>query len=353
MRNPGKFGNRKVKVIIIGHDGYIGSVMTPILQVAGHEIAGVDIYFFSDRHNKPGQQDFPVIEKDIRDFDSDILRGYEAIIHLAALSNDPLSEMNPALTSEINYWATINIARLAKEAGVRRFLFASTCSVYGMINENEQASEKTAVRPLTEYAVSKVRVEKDLAGMADASFSPVILRNATAYGWSPNFRSDLVLNNLAGWAFTSKEIRIMSDGTPWRPIIHVSDIAKAFEAILTAPQEIVHNQVFNVGVNYQNYQVRELAEIVREGFLGCRVIYDEHGGPDPRSYRVDFSKINKCIPEFKPSWNAQMGVEELRNAYQEINLSYEDFSGPKYVRIAKLKSLIQEGRLERDLRWKV
>lgn len=341
-----------MKVFITGHKGYIGSVMIPMLRAAGHDITGMDTFFFSDQGQQNDLKDFREVLTDIRELEPASFMGCEAVIHLAALSIDPLSEINPALTLEINHIATKRIAEAAKKAGIKRFLFASTCSVYGMVSQDEIATEETTIRPLTPYAVSKAKVEEDLDRLADETFSPVILRNATAYGWSPNFRSDLVVNNLAGWAYTKGEIRIMSDGTPWRPIVHVQDIVRAFSAVLTAQREAIHNQVFNVGVNTENYQVRELAEIVREEFHGCRLTYDEHGGPDPRSYRVDFSKINRQLPEFKPSWTARTGVEELREAYEEIKLNHADFIGPKYVRIAKLKSLIKDGKLDEDLRWK-
>ena len=341
-----------MKVLITGHDGYIGSVMVPILQAAGHEIVGMDTFFFSNHYSKPINTGILELHHDIRDFIPEGLDGFDAIIHLAALSNDPLSLINPELTFEINHRASIRIAMLAKEAGVQRFLYASTCSVYGVANQQELATEETPQNPLSPYAISKVRVETDLSAMADDTFSPIFLRNATAYGWSPNFRSDLVLNNLACWAYTTGEIRIMSDGTPWRPIVHVRDIANAFAAVLVAPREAIHNQPFNVGINEENYQVRNLAAIVQEDFPDCKVTYDEHGGPDPRSYRVDFSKIMRSLPEFKPVWNAHRGVKELHAAYKEVGLTREDFTGPKYVRLAKLKSLLQDGQLDSYLRWK-
>ncbi len=341
-----------MKVLLTGHDGYIGSVMVPMLIAAGHEVVGVDTLFFSNHKAEPRRKSMLELQQDIRDFVPAGVEGVEAVIHLAALSNDPLSQINPELTYEINHRASVRLAILAKEAGVQRFLYASTCSVYGVANQEDLVTEDTGLHPLTPYAISKVRVEDDLSQMADDTFSPVFLRNATAYGWSPNFRSDLVVNNLACWAYTTGEIRIMSDGTPWRPIVHVRDIANAFTAALTAPREAIHNQAFNVGHNRENYQIRELAEIVREGFAGCRVTYDENGGPDPRSYRVDFSKITRSLPEYKPAWNVRRGVAELREAYEETGLTREDFTGPKYVRLARLKALLQEGRLDSNLRWK-
>jgi nucleoside-diphosphate-sugar epimerase len=334
-----------------GHDGYIGSVMVSAVQAAGHEVVGVDTFYFSN-HQESINKGFFELHRDIRDFIPGMFDGCDAVIHLAALSNDPIGQMNPDLTFEINHQASVKMAKLAKDAGVQRFLYASTCSVYGVANQQELATEETLLHPLSPYAISKVRVEADLSKLAGDTFSPVFLRNATAYGWSPHFRSDLVLNNLTCWAHTSGEIRIMSDGTPWRPIVHVRDIAKAFAAVLVAPREVIHNQAFNVGINEENYQVRDLASIVQYYFPDCKVTYNEHGSPDPRSYRVDFSKIAQRLPEFQPTWNASRGVEELRGAYKEIGLTLEDFTGPKYVRLARLKSLIQEGKLDGSLFWK-
>jgi len=341
-----------MKVLVTGYDGYLGSVMVLALQAAGHEVVGLDTCFYADQRVEPTRKGMFAIHKDVRDLTPDDFKGFDALIHLAALSNDPLGELNPDLTFEINHKASLHIAALAKEAGIRRFLYASTCSVYGIANQDELATEEAPLHPLTPYAISKVRVEDDLTKMVDDHFSPVYLRNATAYGWSPRFRADIVLNNLTCWAYTTGEIRILSDGTPWRPLVHVQDIASAFLAALTAPRETIHNQAFNVGRVGENYQVRDLAFIVQEFFPDCQVMIAEDGAPDPRSYRVDFGKITRDMPEFKPVWNARLGVEELRSMYQKVGLTKEDFTGPKYVRLARLKSLLQSGQLDSDLRWK-
>ncbi len=341
-----------MKVLVTGHDGYIGSVMIPVLRAAGHEVVGADTFFYCDHLPRRRNNGFLELDQDIRDFVSAGFEGFEAVIHLAALSNDPLGELNPELTYEINHKATLRMAKLAKEDGVQRFLYASSCSVYGIDSKKELADENSPLCPLTHYAISKVRVEEGLSELADGDFSPIILRNATAYGWSPNFRSDLVLNNLACYAYTTGEIRILSDGTPWRPVVHVKDIAGAFVTALTAPRDAVHNQAFNVGSNVENYQVGELAEVVREVFPECNVTVNQKGEPDKRSYRVDFSKIKKYLPNFKPDWTARRGVEEMREAFEEIRLTRDDFTSAKYTRLAQLKALIQAGELDKELNWK-
>ena len=335
-----------MKVLVTGHEGYIGSVLAPMLQMAGHAVIGVDSGYFRTSQQEGGGR------RDIRDLTIADLAGCEAVIHLAALSNDPMGNLLPELTYEINYHSSVRLARMAKEAGVSRFLFSSSCSVYGLGSADEFATEESPLKPLTPYAVSKVRTEEDVEKLASPYFSPVFLRNATAYGWSPRFRSDLVLNNLAGWAYTSGEIRILSDGTPWRPIVHVQDIGRAFLSMLEAPRAVVHNQVFNVGVNHQNYQVRQLAEIVQHTNPGCKISYAEGGGPDPRSYRVDFSKLATSVQAYRPSWNAPLGADELLQAYRQVGLTLDEFNGPRYVRLAQLKQLVHAGLLNETLRWR-
>jgi nucleoside-diphosphate-sugar epimerase len=339
--------------LVTGHQGYIGAVMAPVLQAAGHEVRGVDTGFFAAGHGEAIDSGIQRLGKDIRDLEPHDFNGIDAVVHLAALSNDPLGEINPAWTREINLEATVRLAELAKGSGVQRFLFASSCSVYGLGSEDAIATETSPLRPLTEYALSKIRAEEALAGLADDDFSPVYLRNATVYGWSPRFRADLVVNNLTAWAFTTGEIRILSDGTPWRPVVHVQDVAQAFAAALTAPRPAIHNQAFNVGRDGENYQIRALAAVVHQVMPDCH-IHIAGGGRDfdPRSYRVDFSKLSAALPAYQPSWNVRRGVEELLGAYQGIRLTEADFKGPKYVRLARLKALLEDGRLDETLRWR-
>ena len=340
-----------MNILLTGHEGYIGSVLAPMLVAAGHAVTGVDVGYFRQQVLPPDSEQMRTIQKDIRDLSVPDLEGIEAVIHLAALSNDPLGNLKPEWTQAINHQASVRLAELAKAAGSRRFLFSSSCSVYGLAQPDELATEESPLHPLTAYAISKVRTEEDVANLAGPTFSPVFLRNATAYGWSPCFRSDLVLNNLAGWAFTTGEIRILSDGTPWRPLAHVQDIARAFITLLEAPTAAIHNQVFNVGANHQNYQVRELAGFVNQAFPCCQVSYAEKGGPDLRSYRVDFSKLGRRLPRYQPAWNAPLGAQELYQAYRQVQLNLEDFNGPRYVRLARLKELIDGARLDDTLRW--
>ena len=340
-----------MRVLVTGHDGYIGSVMVGILRDAGHEVVGLDTFFFKDCAlgvTYPCEK-IPYISKDLRDVTVADLEGFDAVIHLAALCNDPLGDLNPELTYEINYLSSVRLAKLAKEAGVKRFLFSSSCSVYGSSGD-ELLTEEAPLRPLTAYAVSKVRSEEDLSRLADRDFCPVFLRNATAYGVSPRFRADLVLNNLVCWAYTTGKVRILSAGLSWRPIVHVRDIACAFAAVLASPWHVVHGQAFNVGVNGENYRVHELAQIVQETVPGCFVEYVGSKEHDPRNYRVDFSKAAKLLTGFKPTWNARSGAEEIFCALQQNRLTMEDFH-IRYTRLAHLKHLLDSERLDSALRW--
>jgi nucleoside-diphosphate-sugar epimerase len=325
--------------------------MVPMLHDAGHEVMGLDTDLYQASTFGAGMKDIPELKKDIRDVTLDDVQGFDGVFHLAGLSNDPLGNLNPGLTYEINHLASVHLARLSKEAGTPRFIFSSSCSNYGAGGE-DLLNEESAFNPVTPYGVSKVRVEQDVAKLADDGFSPTFLRNATAYGVSPRLRFDLVLNNLVAWAFTTGKVFIKSDGTPWRPIVHIADISRAFIAALHAPREAVHNQAFNVGRNEDNYRIRELGDIVKETVPGCTIEYAKDAGPDKRCYRVDSSKIADTLPEFQPQWDARKGARELYNAYKTIGLQLDDFEGPKYKRIDHIKQLLNSGRLGSDLRWR-
>jgi nucleoside-diphosphate-sugar epimerase len=339
-----------MRILVTGHKGYIGTVLTPILLRSGYEVVGIDSDLYERCTFGDDFPEVPEIKKDIRDIQASDLEGSDAVIHLAALSNDPLSDINPVLTYEINHKASLRLAQLAKEVGITRFLFSSSCSTYGAAGD-ELLTEEAEFNPVTPYGQSKVLVEQDVAKLADDNFSPTFLRNATAYGVSPRHRFDIVLNNLVAWAYTTGLVYLKSDGSPWRPIIHIEDISQAFIAILKAPREVVHNQAFNVGQNQENYRIRELAEIVRNTVPGCRIEYAKDAGPDKRTYRVDFSKVARMIPEFKPQWDARRGAQELLAAYQKYGLKLAEFEGPKYKRIDHIKMLLAEGQLDQTLRW--
>jgi len=340
-----------MRVLVTGHKGYIGSVLTRVLREAGHDVVGLDAGYFQDCLFGHHDGDVPEIRKDVRDATPGDLAGFDAVVHLAALSNDPLGEMAPELTYDINHIATVRLARLAVRAGVERFLFSSSCSMYGQSGDG-LVSETAPLRPLTHYARSKVLAEKDLLALASDDFSPVLLRNATAYGISPRLRLDLVLNDLVACAFTTGKVLIKSDGTPWRPVVHVEDIARAFLAVLEAPKHAVHAQAFNVGSNAENYQVRDLAETVRRTVPDSGVEYAEGAGPDRRSYRVDFTKIERCIPGFRPRWTAARGAAELYEGFRRAGLTREDVEGRLYARLRQLRHLRDSGRLDDSLRWK-
>ena len=340
-----------MRVLITGHQGYIGTMMAPFLAAAGHDIVGLDSDLFEQSTFGSIPKDFPALRKDIRDVTAQDLEGFEAVIHLAGLSNDPLGNLNPNLTYDINHRASARLARLSKEVGVTRFLFSSSCSTYGAAGD-KILDETAEFNPVTPYALSKVLVEQEVASFAGPNFSPIFLRNATAYGVSPRLRFDLVLNNLTAWALTTGRVFIKSDGTPWRPIVHIEDISRAFLAALEAPRNAIHNQAFNVGRTEENYRIRDLADIVKETVPGCHIEFAADAGPDKRCYRVDFSRIAKTLPAFQPKWDARRGARELYEAYRKVDLRVEDFEGPRYKRIDHIQGLLASGSLSSDLRWK-
>lgn len=338
-----------MRVLVTGNEGYIGSILVPMLQEAGHEVVGLDTSLFRECALTPFDRP-PTVHKDLRDVEASDIEGFDGIIHLAGLANDPLGDLDPPLTYEINHEASIRLAELAKKVGISRFLYASTCSVYGASGD-EMIDENSPPSPVTPYARSKIMAEQDIVRLADASFCPVFLRAATAYGVSPYLRFDLALNNLVAWAYTTQQVYLKSDGTSWRPLVHIRDIAHAYMVLLDAEAAKVCGRAFNVGRTAENYRIHELASMVRDSVPGSTLVQAKDASPDKRSYRVNCDLISATLPQFKPRWTAQMGVEEVYEVVRGSGLKAQDFEGPRYNRIAHVRALIANGRLDTSLRW--
>ncbi|MFZ5619006.1 MAG: NAD-dependent epimerase/dehydratase family protein [Pseudomonadota bacterium] len=338
-----------MKVILTGDRGYIGAVLAPMLLERGHDVVGIDSDLFEACTYAGRLADYPSLRKDSRDIAAADIKGADAVIHLAGLSNDPLGDYRPELTADINLSASMRLAELAKGAGVSRFIFASSCSNYGAAGD-EFLDENAAFNPVTPYGESKVGVERAVSRLADDEFSPAFLRASTAYGFSPRIRFDLVINNLTAWAFTTGKVRLKSDGKPWRPVVHVEDIARAYIAAIEADIGAIHNKAFNVGVTSENYRIRDLAEIVRDEVPGSEVTFASDAAPDKRNYRVDCNLIARSLPGFKPQWTARRGVRQLYEKFREHKLTLDQFEGEAFNRIAHVKKLVRDGVLGDDLR---
>jgi nucleoside-diphosphate-sugar epimerase len=340
-----------MRVLVTGTEGYLGCLLVPVLTDAGFDVTGVDTgYYRSGLLYHAGGNQPRTLAKDIRNLTVDDLDGHDAVVHMAELSNDPTGELMPDITYDINHRGTLHLAGLAREAGIERFVYTSSCSVYGVAGGDTPITEADPVNPQTSYALCKTLCERDLGAMAGDGFSPVFLRNATAFGASPRQRFDLVLNNLAGWAYTTGEIKMISDGTPWRPLVHALDIAKAIRCALEAPREAVHGEIFNVGSSEQNYRIREVAEIVGSVFPDCRISFGQQGS-DNRSYRVSFDKIHRQLPDFRCDWDAEKGARQLYEVFRRIELRTEDFEHRAFTRLKQLQYLLRTQQIDQRFFW--
>jgi nucleoside-diphosphate-sugar epimerase len=338
-----------MKVLVTGHLGYIGVEMVGVLRDAGHEVVGLDTGLFDGCDFLLQPDNVPELRVDLRDVTAEHLKGFDAVAHLGALSNDPLGDLNPQITYDINQHASVRLARAAKAAGVKRFLFSSSCSLYGA-GATGYLDENAAFNPVTPYGESKIRVEQELASLADDTFSPTYLRNATAYGVSRRLRADIVVNNLVGHAYTTGKVLMQSDGTPWRPLVHIRDIMLAFQCVLAAPKDVIHNQAFNVGQTKENYQIRQVAQMVAEVVPNCELKFADGASADLRNYRVDFKKIETTLPGYAPQWTLRQGIEELYAAYQRLGLTKEDWTGARYYRLPTIKALLAKSQIDAQLR---
>ena len=341
-----------MRVFVTGVDGYIGAVLGPKLVERGFDVVGIDCGFYRNGWLYNDQRPHPLtFTKDVRQITAKDVQGFEAVVHLAELSNDPLGELDERTTYEINHLGSIALARACKEASVPRFVYTSSCSVYGAAEDGAERDERSTPNPQTVYAKCKVLVERDVGALADARFSPVFLRNATAFGASPRMRFDIVLNNLAGFAWTTKEIKMTSDGTPWRPLVHVDDICQAIIGALEAPREAVHNEIFNVGDDRQNYRIREIATTVGQVFEGCAVTFGQRSA-DNRSYRASFDKIRRHLPEFRCRWSAELGARQLHQVFSYIKMTREMFFFRGFTRLEQLKHLIDTEQIDANFYWR-
>ena len=339
-----------MRILVAGDRGYIGAVLAPFFRVAGHEVDGLDLGLYEgcDLSALPAEGGLRTA-RDIRDAEPSQLAGYDAVVCLAALSNDPLGDLNRETTFSVNLEGTLNLARAAKQAGVERFLFASSCSLYGAAG-SAPVAEDAELFPVTPYGETKVLAERELSLLADDNFSPTYLRNATAYGASPRLRLDIVVNNLTAVAMTTGEVRLQSDGSPWRPLVHIEDISRAFLAAAQAPRELVHDQAFNVGRSEDNVQIRQVAELVRDAVPGSRLSFAEGAGPDLRNYRVDFAKLDATFPDLKLNWTVRDGIDELAAAYAQAGLTYDDFQSSRFVRLRRIRELLSAGDVDELMR---